>query len=49
MNKCIAKPFNLHGHDYIRDFYAYIIFKDIEPVEKRLMYETFFVIFFKRF
>ena len=49
MYKCIAKPFNLHGHDYLRDLYAYIIFKDIEPVEKRLMYETFFINFFKRF
>jgi hypothetical protein len=42
MYKCIAKPFNLHGHDYLRDLYAYIIFKDIEPVEKRLMYEMMY-------
>ena len=48
MDKCIAKHFNLLNHNYKQHMVCFIIVKDIEPLEKRLMYEGFFINLFKR-
>ena len=49
MNKCVAKHFRFCNHEYLNDFVCFIIKKDIEPLEKRLSFETFFINLFKRF
>ena len=48
MDKCIAKHFNLLNHNYMKHLVCFIIIKNIEPLEKRLMYESFFINLFKR-
>jgi hypothetical protein len=42
-DKCVAVHFNLKKHNFMRDFSIYIIKKDISPLRKRLMYESFFI------
>ena len=48
MDKCIAKHFNLINHNYMKHLVCFIVIKDVEPLEKRLMYESFFINLFKR-
>ncbi len=43
-DKCVAIHFNLKNHNYLRDFSIYIIKKDVTPLNKRLMCESFFLI-----
>ena len=42
MDKCVAVHFILKGHNYLKHFFIYIVIKEISPLGKRLMYETFF-------
>jgi hypothetical protein len=42
-DKCLAGHFNLKNHNYLRDFSIYIIKKDATPLNKRLMFESFFL------
>ncbi len=48
MDKCVAKHFHLNNHDYLKDLVCFIVVKDIEPLEKRLCYETFLINLFIR-
>ena len=47
-NKVVALHFNLKGHRLNRDIFFYIIKKDIVPEQRRLMYESFFIILFNK-
>ena len=49
MDKCVAKHFHLKNHNFMNDLVCFIIVKDIEPLEKRLSYESFFINLLKRF
>jgi hypothetical protein len=42
-DKCVAIHFNLKNHNYLRDLSIYIIKKDVTPLNKRLMFESFFL------
>ena len=39
----MAIHFNLKNHNYLRDFSIYIIKKDVTPLNKKLMFESFFL------
>ncbi len=39
----MAIHFNLKNHNYLRDFSIYIIKKDVMPLNKILMFESFFL------
>ena len=40
-DKCLVSHFNLKNHNYLRDFSIYIIIKDVTPLNKRFMFESF--------
>ena len=47
-DKCVAVHFNLKNHNYVRDFSIYIMKKDITPLRRRLMYESFLLNLFDK-
>ena len=44
----MAVHFNLKNHNYVRDFSIYIMKKDITPLRRRLMYESFLLNLFDK-